>query len=465
MRSNARRSASRPVSATASGMLAEALGHPLGRGQHVRGVAAPPRLRLVERRAQANRHHRVLERHALERVHVHVAGGHARHPEPLGELAEQAVAAPVVAGEGPLELDAEALRPEGPQQPARDRGRAGMVARLHPAGHRAVAGAAGEADEPLGVVLDLLERDARLRRRAGPGPGRLPARTPGAGSVQPSRAQRRVRQWAAVISRQRFVYPWRVSHRSVRCVPSSSVSSAPVIGRTPSGAQRPRHLHGAVQPVVVGQREGAVALVGGGSRQLGRMRRPVEERVGRVAVELPPATATGHEHMFASRSSGEAASGRRLAPALVPVERLVGAGHQPVGRLVRLVHRDAEARLDRLHRLRRACRRGLAQPARDPLGVQRAWRPGARPRTRRRRAGRRRRRGGGRCAARPRGASGPRRRPRGRACRSASSGCPCRRARARTCRCERLLASISCGSRASSARRLGSEVSGSWVAS
>ena len=69
-------------------------------------------------------------------------------------------------------------------------------------------------------------------------------------------------------------------------MPSSSVSSAPVIGRTPSGAQRLRHLHGAVKAVVVGQREGAVALVGGGPRQLRRMRRPVEERVGRVAVEL-----------------------------------------------------------------------------------------------------------------------------------------------------------------------------------
>ena len=143
-------------------VLAEALGHPLGRGQHVGGVAAPARLRLVERRAQANRHHRVLERNALERVHVDVPGCHARHPEPLGELAQQAIAAPVVAGEGPLELDAEALRPEGPQQSASDRGGGRVVARLDPARHRAVAGAAGEADEPLGVLLDLAERDARL---------------------------------------------------------------------------------------------------------------------------------------------------------------------------------------------------------------------------------------------------------------------------------------------------------------
>ena len=155
----------------------------------MRGVAAPPGLRLVERRAEAHRHHRVLERHALERVDVHVAGGHARHPEPLGQLAEQAVAAAVVAGEGPLELYAQALRPEGPQQPARDRGRAGMVARLDPAGHRAVAGAAREAHEPLGVVLDLLERHARLvveRVLAGPPPGAHAGRRLGPALARPA---------------------------------------------------------------------------------------------------------------------------------------------------------------------------------------------------------------------------------------------------------------------------------------
>ena len=73
-------------------------------------------------------------------------------PSRSASSAEQAVAAAVVAGEGPLELHAEALRPEGPQQPARDRGRPGMVPRLDPAGHRTVAGAARQAHEPLGVA-------------------------------------------------------------------------------------------------------------------------------------------------------------------------------------------------------------------------------------------------------------------------------------------------------------------------
>ena len=81
-----------------------------------------------------------------------------------------------------------------------------------------------------------------------------------------------------------------------------------MIGRTPSGLQRLRHLHGAVQAVVVGQRERLVALLGRRPGQLDRVRGAVEERVGGVAVELD----VGHEHMFAHpRAAREA---RRLAP-------------------------------------------------------------------------------------------------------------------------------------------------------
>ena len=39
---------------------------------------------------------------------------------------------------------------------------------------------------------------------------------------------------AAVRSRQRFAYPCGVSTSSVTCEPSESVTSAPVIGRTPN---------------------------------------------------------------------------------------------------------------------------------------------------------------------------------------------------------------------------------------
>jgi hypothetical protein len=67
-------------------VLAEALEHPLGRGQHVGGVAAAARLGLVERPSESHRDHRVLQRDALARVRVDVAGGDAGHTEPFGEL-------------------------------------------------------------------------------------------------------------------------------------------------------------------------------------------------------------------------------------------------------------------------------------------------------------------------------------------------------------------------------------------
>ena len=67
----------------------------------------------------------------------------------------------------------------------------------------------------------------------------------------------------------------------------------------PERLQRLRHLHGAVQAVVVGQRRAPMALLGRRPRQLDRMRRAVEERVGGVAMELD----VRHERMFAYQAS------------------------------------------------------------------------------------------------------------------------------------------------------------------
>ena len=47
------------------------------------------------------------------------------------------------------------------QAPGHGRG-LGVLAALDPRGHRAVARAAGQADEPLGVALDVRQRHARL---------------------------------------------------------------------------------------------------------------------------------------------------------------------------------------------------------------------------------------------------------------------------------------------------------------
>ena len=54
----------------------------------------------------------------------------------------------------------------------------------------------------------------------------------------------------------------------------------------PERGERLRHLHRAVEPVVVGQRERLVALLGGRVCELDRVRCAVEEREGRMTVEL-----------------------------------------------------------------------------------------------------------------------------------------------------------------------------------
>ncbi len=64
--------------------------------------------------------------------------------------------------------------------------------------------------------------------------------------------------------------------------------------------RRLRELHRAVEAVVVGQRKRRVPLLSGGRGQLDRMRRSIEERVGRMAVELDVGQG---ERMFAQRPS------------------------------------------------------------------------------------------------------------------------------------------------------------------
>ena len=97
-------------------MVGEALGHGLRGHEHVGGVAAAVGLALVERLAHPHRHERVLQPGTAALVGVHVAGGHRRHPQALGQRGQPAVAAAVVAREGPLELHPEAMLTEDPQQ-------------------------------------------------------------------------------------------------------------------------------------------------------------------------------------------------------------------------------------------------------------------------------------------------------------------------------------------------------------
>src|SRR5919198_2763345 len=95
-----------------------------------------------------------------------VAGRHAPNAEPLGQPREPAIARPVVTPERPLQLDQEAIAPEGLDQAPPERlGSSRLAGCRAPArplewrGKRAVASAAGEADQPLGVALERGERE------------------------------------------------------------------------------------------------------------------------------------------------------------------------------------------------------------------------------------------------------------------------------------------------------------------
>ena len=95
-------------------------------------------------------------------VRVDVAGGDGGHPQPLGEPGEPAIAAAVAAPEGPLQLDPEAVPPEGTEQPPGGLRSCRHVPPLPGGGKHSGPGASREADQALGVLFELLQRHRRL---------------------------------------------------------------------------------------------------------------------------------------------------------------------------------------------------------------------------------------------------------------------------------------------------------------
>ncbi len=143
-------------------------------------VAAPLGLAAVERGAVADRDERVLKAAAARMVRVDVAGRDGRDAERGGEIGERRAAASVAALERALELDVERAGKRG-----REAGGAVRVERA-----QALARAAGEADEALGVGGDDVERrlrweqfplaalDPRARVRVGEDPAQVRVATP-----------------------------------------------------------------------------------------------------------------------------------------------------------------------------------------------------------------------------------------------------------------------------------------------
>ena len=134
------------------GVGREPLGGLLRRQEHGFVVAAALALAAVEGGAVADRDEGVLEPQAALVVGVDVAGADGRDAEGGGELLERGVAAGIAALVRALELDV-----ERPRERLREPGGGVRVGDGEP-----VAGAAGEADEPFGVLGD--EGCGRSRR-------------------------------------------------------------------------------------------------------------------------------------------------------------------------------------------------------------------------------------------------------------------------------------------------------------
>ena len=137
-------------------MVGEARGHRLRRGEHVAVVAAAQRLGGVERRVLADRDEGVLQR----RARAACARGRCPSPRRARRAGARARRAP--------RLRARSWRWNGRWSSTRKRVAARRLAAAGASSARRatpLARAAAQADEPLGVRLEVLER--RPRRAAG----------------------------------------------------------------------------------------------------------------------------------------------------------------------------------------------------------------------------------------------------------------------------------------------------------
>ena len=139
------------------GQVAEQDRHLARALEHVLAVAAPLGLAGLERLVRADGDQGVLQRAPPPLVHVHVVRGDGPQPEEPGALEQAAVAGAVAPPQRPLQLDAQAgpaeRLVEHPAALQRD-----PVVGVH---ERAVARAAGQADEALGARAQCPQRRAR----------------------------------------------------------------------------------------------------------------------------------------------------------------------------------------------------------------------------------------------------------------------------------------------------------------
>ncbi len=232
----------------------------------------------------ADRDEGVLQARAGAVVVVDVAGRDGGDSQPLRQAGEPAVAGAVVALEGALKLHPQVLGPEGGEQGAAERRRPGQVPSRPGRGQGALAGAAGEADEPLGVLGERRRPRPRLPggaagalAGAGVGLGQQPAEVAVAGRGLDQ--QRQVGEVGALFPPGLGApVPSRLGEVDRQLGAGYRPHAQPLAGVG--------ELHRPPDPVVVGQRQRRVAEVGRGAGQLGRGRGAVEEGEGRVGVQL-----------------------------------------------------------------------------------------------------------------------------------------------------------------------------------
>ena len=237
-------------------------------------VAAPLALAAVEGGAAANGDEHVLEHGAARVVRVHVAGGDRRDTERRRKLAERDVAPRIAALVRPLQLDEEAVAPEDAGEPRR---------RVRIADGEAVSRAAGQADEPLVLLLEQCRVERRRQRRS----------CCFSGSLLRARARMCRREQPAEVRVPLLRFDQQCDVRpAVQChLRAGDRADAEVLRRV-------RELERAVDTVVVGERERLVPELRRPRRQLLRLGGAVEERVGAVGVQLGVAHPTGSTRTY-----------------------------------------------------------------------------------------------------------------------------------------------------------------------
>ena len=213
-------------------------------------VSAPLGLAALERDVVLHGDEHVLQARAARMMGMHVSRGDRADLECPRQVAERRVPAGIAAHVWALELDVEAIAPEG-------LGEAGGGVRALDA--EPLARAAGEADEPLVQLGQEIWLEAGVEALAG---------------VRGGQQAAEVRVAARGLDQE----------GQVRAVGEGDLGARN--GADADRARRVGELERAVDAVVVGERERGIAELGGADRELLGQRRAVEEAVGGVRVQL-----------------------------------------------------------------------------------------------------------------------------------------------------------------------------------